>query len=184
MRNLNLLPAFVDLEMTNLSANFGRILCGCIKPYGQPVQTFRIDETTAGKKEPWNDGELAVALRDAIQGQFMIVSYNGIMFDVKYLNSRLMKHGQEVLRKPLHKDLLFTAKFAFALSDNRLITVQEFLGLDTKKTRLDPEQWNMAAAGSSAALDYVVEHCVADVGVLEEVFEYLIPFVKEIHTGG
>jgi len=179
---LNILPAFVDFEMTNLNANFGRIICGCIKPYNQPVQTFRIDQTKVGRREPWNDSELAVILRDQIEKQFLIVSYNGIMFDIKYLNSRLLKYKQRPLKKPLHKDMLFTAKTVFALSSNSLQTVQEFLGLDTQKTRLDPEYWNMAATGHSEAIQYVATHCEHDVMVLEEVFQVLLPFIKEIHT--
>ena len=179
---LNVMPVFFDFEMTNLNADFGRILCGSFKSYGQPSHTYRIDETPGGKKEPWNDRDLCIQLRDAIEESWMILSYNGVMFDIKYLNSRLLKHRERVIQKPLHRDMYFVAKTVFAISSNRLASVQEFLGLDTTKTRLDPAMWNRAAAGDKLALNYVVEHCEADVAVLEEVFEHLIPFIKEIHA--
>ena len=177
-------PAFVDFEMTGLSANYGRLICGCIKPYGGEVTTLRIDDTARGVTYPWDDHDLALGLRDELEKQWMIVGWNSVMFDIKFLNSRLMFHRERVLRKPLHKDLLFTAKTVFALTDNRLITVQEHLQLDEAKTRLDPNEWIKASAGDAGAIDYVAEHCVQDVRVLEEVFEHLVPFIKEIHRDG
>mgnify|MGYP001582779592 CR=1 FL=1 len=181
---LAVVPAFFDMETMELNANYGRIHCASIRHYGEETLTLRIDETKIGRKEKWNDRDLAVAIRDELEKQFMIISYNGVMFDLKYLNSRLMFHRERVLKKPLHKDLLWTAKTVFALSDNRLVTVQEFLGLDASKTRLRPDMWNRAAAGDPVALDYVCTHCEADVLVLEQVFEHLVPFIKEVHSGG
>lgn len=178
---VNLLPVFIDLEMTNLHADYGRLICGCIKPYGQPTWTFRIDETAAGTARVWDDGDLAVILRDALKDNYEIIGYNSVMFDIKFLNSRLMKHGEDVLVLPRrqHRDMLFVAKRAFALSSNRLQSVQEFLRLKNEKTRLEPEMWIRASAGDPEAIDYVVEHCQADVAVLEEVFEYLLPYVMD-----
>ena len=168
--------------MTNLAADYGRLICGSFRPYQGDTKTYRIDETPAGRKRAWDDSDLAIQIRDEIESNVLIVSYNGVMFDLKFLDSRLMHHRERVMRRPLHKDLLWTAKTAFALSSNRLATVQEHLHLTHEKTRLDPEMWVRAAAGDLEAIAYVVEHCEADVAVLEEVFEYLIPFVKEVHA--
>ena len=174
-------PAFFDLETTNLNANYGRLICGCIRPYGGDVQTFRIDETLIGLKEPWNDSQLAVQIRDALEVQFQIYGYNSVMFDMKYLDSRLMIHHERPTRRPMHKDLLFVAKGVFAFNSVSLKSVQEALGLVEEKTRLDPQEWVKAATGHTPAIDYVVEHCVKDVLVLEEVFERLAPFIRVIY---
>ena len=176
-------PAMFDLEMTNLAANFGRLICGSIYPYGaaEPT-TYRIDQTESGRREVWNDRDLAVQLRDAIEDHFLVISYNGVMFDLKFLNSRLLHYGERPMRFPMHKDLLFVAKWVFALSNNTLQSVQDHLGLVEKKTRLHPGYWNRAAGGDPEAIQYIVEHCEQDVKVLAEVFEHLAPFVKEIHA--
>ena len=182
---LQVVPVFYDFEMTNLAADFGHMICASFKKYGEPeVTTLRIDRTAVGKVKPWNDSALAVQIRDQLEKQFLVVSYNGVMFDRKFLDTRLMgpECRERVVRMPLHKDLLWTAKRAFHLSSNRLQTIQEYLGLSSSKTRLDPALWNRAAAGHTPAIDYVVEHCEADVRVLEELFEYLIPFVQEVHS--
>lgn len=181
MSRLQVLPVFFDLECTSLNANYGRLIGGCIKSYGEEVKSFRIDETKAGKKCNYDDSELACNIRDALEGEFQIFGYNSVMFDMKFLDSRLLHHGLRPTTRPMHKDLLFVAKGVFQLSDNRLQTVQEHLKLDTSKTRLDPDQWVGAAAGDKKCIDYVMEHCVADVQVLEEVFERLAPFVRVIY---
>lgn len=180
---MQVLPVFFDLETTNLNANYGRLLCGCVKPYGQDAKVFRCDMSPSYKKEPWNDRVVAMKIRDALEGSYQIYAYNSVMFDVKFLNTRLMKHGERVLQTPMHKDLLFTAKRAFALSDNRLATIEEFLNLAHQKTRLDPEIWVRATAGDTKSLDYIVDHCEKDCQVLEDLFEKLIPFIGQIYKG-
>lgn len=155
-------PVMFDFEMTSLNANYGRLICGSFLPLGShtPV-TYRIDQPTDGiKRDVWDDSRLAVELRDYIEKQFQIYGYNTVMFDIKFLNSRLMFHKQRVVTRKMHKDLLFTAKYAFHLSDNRLQTVQEFLQLPDHKTRLDPDQWIRAAAGDPDSINYVVTHCL------------------------
>ena len=179
--SLSVLPVFFDLETTNLNANYGRLICGSVKAYGQPPVTFRIDETPIGKLEPWNDSQLAVLIRDALEGEFQIYGYNSVMFDMKYLDSRLMIHKERPTRRPMHKDLMFVAKSVFAFNSVSLKSVQEALGLVEEKTRLDPMEWVQAATGHKPAIDYVVEHCEKDVMVLEEVFTRLAPFIHVIY---
>ena len=181
MPKTQVLPVFFDLEMSGLNADYARILCACVKPYNMPAEVYRFDETKVAKKEPWNDREVAVWIRDALEGTYQIYGYNSVQFDLKFLNSRLLKHRERPLKQPLHKDLLYVAKNTFCLSSNRLATVQEFLGLETEKTRIDGEHWNRATAGHKPSMDYIVEHCQRDVGVLEELFEMLVPFIGVIY---
>lgn len=181
---VQILPAFVDLETVGLDADYGRVLCGSIKHYGQPTVTYRSDDTKSGKAHIWDDRDVVVQIRDAIESSFMIMTWNGIMFDIKYLNSRLMFHEERAIRKPLHKDLLFVAKSNLLCHNHRLQSVQEFLNLAEEKTRLQPHMWVRAMAGDREAMNYVVEHCEADVAVTELAFERLVPFIREIHTGG
>ncbi len=53
------------------------------------------------------------------------------------------------------------------------------------KTKVDPEHWNKAALdGCRKSMDYIVEHCEADVILLEEVTELLRPFVPKVTQWG
>lgn len=175
-------PAFVDLETTNLKANFGRILCGSVADMFGNVQTFRIDEAPFKRARRRDDVALAVALRDYLEQFDFMVTWYGKMFDVKYLNTRLAIGNERPLRSDIiHLDNIFTSRWALALHSSRLDAVAKTFRLPVQKTGLDPEIWNDAADGDKEAMDYVVEHCEKDVLVLRQVFYILKPFVKNLH---
>ena len=89
-----------DLECSNLNADYGIVLCGCMTDW-QPkkarrvdVRTYRIDETPGYLKERWNDHALVCQIRGDLEQSDIIVSWNGKRFDVPYLNGRLMYWGE------------------------------------------------------------------------------------------
>lgn len=175
--------AFTDGEMSNLSADFGQLLCACIVEYdphhitGANLQTFTLADYD-GKR--WNDKGLAKAWRDALQEYDIMVTWNGIKFDVPFLNTRLRRWGLKELRSPRHKDLLYTARYKMRLSSNRLDNVAQFLGCQVSKTPMQPEQWTMAMGGHKPSYQYIVTHCRNDVRVLAECWERMKHLVGAI----
>lgn len=175
-------PAFFDLETTNLKANFGRILCGSVADMFGNVTTFRIDKAPYKRARRRDDLGVAVAIRDFIEQFDFIVTWYGKMFDVKYLNSRLIMGNERPLRSDLkHLDAIFTARHSMAMHSSRLDAIAKTFRLDIQKTGLDPEIWNDAADGDEEAMDYVAEHCEHDVLVLRKVFHIQKPFVNILH---
>jgi len=171
-----------DLEMSNLNADYGIILCGVVKPYGSDLVVYRIDKYPLYKKDRANDKSLVVALRDALEEFDIIVSYNGKRFDIPFLNARLLAHGLTRLSKKKHIDVYWQARYKLKLSSSRLEAVQEYLGLETKKTRIDGRHWVRAVAGYKSDLDYIIDHCKLDVEVLEDVYDHMRPFIDVIHS--
>lgn len=172
---------FIDIETTGLGADFGHILCACIKPAGSTEMiTLRIDDYKGYKKELCNDKALVLAIRDKIALFDVLVHYNGDQFDLPFIDTRLAIHGER--RAPLvHSiDLLPIVKKKLRLHSNRLDTVAVALGLANQKTRLEPQIWQRASHGSRSDLDYIVEHCQADVYVLEETFKRLKDYIDSI----
>jgi Predicted exonuclease len=57
------------------------------------------------------------------------VTYNGRVFDIPYLNDRLVYYGERTVRPRLHFDLLFTTRklFSATLPDCRLGTVEDYI---------------------------------------------------------
>lgn len=172
-----------DFEMTNLHADFGYALCGVIKNYhSDEVQVLRVDQCQQDTPKcacglrHWDDLPLAVKLRDTLQEYQIIVSWNGLQFDIPFLNSRLLLGGEKGITsaffgKARHKDLLQIARKSLATHSKRLDSVAKFFEFDNQKTPLEPKLWVAAAGGCSVSLDSIVEHCIADVLVLEEAFE-------------
>ena len=176
-------PAFFDLETTNLKANFGRILCASVADMYGNVRTFRIDEAPWKRPRRRDDIALAVALRDYLEEFDVLVGWYSKMFDIPYLNTRLLIGNERPLRSDMmHFDPIWKAKKgSMALHSARLDAVAKTFRLEVQKTGLDPEIWNDAADGDREAMDYVVEHCEKDVLVLRLAFHILKPLAKIIH---
>jgi hypothetical protein len=172
--------AIFDLETSNLNADFGIILCGVVKPYKGKPRVFRIDDYPLYKKDRANDREVTKAIRDELGEYDLWVSYNGKRFDVPFLNTRLMVHGFERMAPQKHSDIYWLARYRLKLHSARLAVVQEFFGLKKHKTRIDGMHWARAMAGYRKDMDYIVDHCVKDVQVLEEVYVKMKQFIDKI----
>jgi uncharacterized protein YprB with RNaseH-like and TPR domain len=173
-----------DIETTHLKADFGYCLCASVKPLGHPPITARIDDSPGYKSEPWNDKHVVCKIRDILNNADMLISWNGRRFDWKFLQTRLMMHGETPLQPALHIDVYYQSRYKLLLASNRLDHVDRFLHGDSEKTSLHGQIWQKAACGDRGSLDYVVEHCEKDVGVLERVFYDLKPFIKQIYRSG
>ena len=106
--------ASFDIETTDLRANMGTLLCASFheivppgyygnhhdtpnKPY-----TFVVEESYVGDPNP--DKSLAISLRDEVEKYNAIVTWNGKMFDVPFLNARLLFHKERPVRPQFHID--------------------------------------------------------------------------------
>jgi uncharacterized protein YprB with RNaseH-like and TPR domain len=164
-----------DLETTNLDASIGMILCGCIKNRGSRTLTC---VATRDEDGLLNDKQVCINLRDAIEGYDYIYSYYGTKFDLPYLNTRLIIHGERPINQIRHIDLYYVARYKLKLHSNALAVVGETLFGDSGKSRVMGPIWARAAMGSKEDMDYIIEHCEKDVVALEKVFEELRGFVN------
>lgn len=175
--------AFYDTESTDLAASWGRILCGSIVQLTGDPYTFRRDDYN--QINPIDDGEICMTLRDELERQDIIVSWNGILHDIPLLNARLAASGLRPCRigekhGVRHLDLMWYAGGqSMKIGSRKLDNVAKFFGCENQKTPLDGEVWQLAAAGDQDAMNLIVEHCEADVLVLRDVFPHLAPGVKK-----
>src|SRR5688572_12339900 len=93
-----------DLETTNLNANFGFILCGCVKETGKPIKTVAITDFPRYKADPTNDKDVCKALAKLVSEADIWSTWYGARFDVPFLNSRLIYHGEPPLQPTPHVD--------------------------------------------------------------------------------
>lgn len=162
---------FLDIESTNLTANYGAMLCvawkflGESKVYCASVMDF--PKTFA--KDCTNDVHVAKAIAEAVAQADLTCGWYSSRFDVPFINSKLILHGQDILVPTPHLDLWKTARYQLRLSSNRLAVVADFLGIQ-EKTRLKGPIWIRATAGHKPSLRYVIKHCKQDVVVLEEAY--------------
>lgn len=180
---------FFDMEMSNLDANFGQVLCAVVKTERGDTNIVRFDNQVAhlnGFNSLYTDRETVLAIRSLLESFVgdIWVSYNGKKFDIPFLDTRLLIHGERPVTQGMHLDPLYIARYKLRLNNNRLDTVAKALGVDSSKTAIEPGYWIPALRGDRASMDYVVDHCVRDVAVLEEVFNKLRPFVDKVAKRG
>lgn len=177
-----------DIETTDLKALMGRILCCSFFPVADPTvserkpKTVRIDRKPWKRTDPIDDGALCVAIRDELEKYNCIVTWNGKMFDLPFLNARLLKAGEREVRHQFHLDLMYYAGgISLRVGSRKLVNVQKFFKLADEKTDIEWEMWNRAALGDKKAMKIIVEHCEQDVKVLEQAYWKLLPMVRNLH---
>ena len=188
----------IDLETSDLKALMGIILCASFQEIVPPgyysnhhdtaprPYTYKLCRTEKNKFEPNPDRTLAVQIRDEIEKYNMIVTWNGKLFDVPFLNARLSFFGERPVKPQFHLDPMYHAGGGSArIGSKKLVNVQKFFKLgevtDGGKTDIDWDTWKAAALGDPNAMKEVVGHCEADVKVLAAAYWKLLPFVANIH---
>ncbi len=169
-----------DIESSNLSANFGVILCISYKWLNTgKVHTIAITDFPLFKKDPTNDREVVREFRKVFLQADAVVAHFGQFFDIPMLQTKMIMHGLPVLPKTKLIDTWKIAKKQLKLNSNRLATLISALKIKYKKTELDGPTWVRAMAGNVKAIKYVVTHCIYDVLALEAVFNKLRPLMAE-----
>lgn len=176
---------FLDIEATNLKANFGVVICWCIKP----AKSKNIIEgcvTTRDMRSGERDKRIIEKLVSKMRKFDRLVAHYGTdcKFDFPFIRSRALRVGVDF---PIHKEIWATdtwniAKRKLCLSSNRLETIADFLGISIKKTPITTEHWLDALSGRKKSLDYILEHCRRDVLILEKVYNKIYAFSPRSKT--
>jgi len=177
----------LDIETTSLNAAYGRVLCAVIKTF-DPVEitVFRADEYEtwkAGKRS--DDKQLVSDLLEYLEDIDVVVAHNGVGFDLPFLRTRSIVNGLPPVNPIKILDPCRLARKQFRFAGNSLASIAMALDTENQKTPLSPQLWARAISdGDQQALDYIVEHCIADVETLEEITFRVRGFVRSIDVLG
>ena len=175
---------YIDIEMTQLKADFGIMLSWAIKTKGKSEIFCDVI-----KKEDFRrkldthhyifDYRITKSLIEKMQHYEWLISYYGTAFDLPTIRTRALfwKLPYPGYGQIKHKDLYYVARNKLNLHSNRLAVVSSFLGFK-EKTPLEPWIWQNAMAGDEKALQYIKTHNIKDVVVLEKVHNILEPFTS------
>jgi len=177
---------FLDIEASNLKANFGIILCYCIKVAGED----KIYESCITKEEAtqaaFPDKRLVQQLIKDMEQFDLLYGFYSTKFDLPFIRTRAISNGLDfpLFGSIKHKDVYYIVKNKFSLHSNRLeVACNELVG-SSDKTHFDGNIWRTAVQGRKESLQYILEHCRADVCDLEKltnkVLDYAYPQVKSI----
>lgn len=170
---------FLDIEASNLSADFGYVFSYALKVIDGPIMG-RVLKPNEIKKFIFDKKlmeELVIDLR-----QFdRIVTHYGTdrKFDIPFLRTRCLKYNLDFpCNKSIYvEDTFIMARSKLRLSRNRLENICDFLGIEAKNHKLNPPIWQKAMAGHKASLEYIWLHNKEDVISLEEVWKKIFQYV-------
>jgi uncharacterized protein YprB with RNaseH-like and TPR domain len=148
-------------------------LCG-FKEFGKRASII------TGSKGP-NDKALAVAIRDRLEGYDLLVTFNGLNYDVPFLNSRLLFHNERPLKPMLHVDLYRVAKRLFSkMSRKSLANLSSYMHLGVKHNVLSETWLNGSLGYDKRSIDEIARHCRKDVAITERLFHKLKGAIKSV----
>lgn len=171
---------FLDIETSNLKADFGIMLSYCIKE----AENKKILGRSIDKKELDNgtlDKDLVKECIDDIGKFNLIITYYGTRFDIPFIRSRALywdtyfpKFGSHN-----HKDVYYMVRNKLCIHRNRMEDAARLLGIEGKN-HIDGYYWITALTGNPKALNYILDHNKRDVEVLEKVYYKMKDFQKDV----
>jgi uncharacterized protein YprB with RNaseH-like and TPR domain len=172
---------YLDIEASNLKADFGMILSWYIKERGKEKYYHGlIDTPKPNRNHDHLDKSQVEGVIEAIKKFDIITTYYGLQFDVPFIKSRAFHHGIEFpsYGSIVHWDLYFLARHNFILTSRRQNAIAELMFGKSEKTRLRGDLWNHAVRGNRGALNYISDHNKRDVRELERLHTALMPYIK------
>ena len=174
--------AFLDIETSNLKANFGIVLCWCIlDDKGDLYEDWMSKTDVLSGKEDMRVVETCI---ETMLQFDRIVGHYSTYFDIPFLRTRALIHGLEfpVTGRLYHTDTWKMARKSLCLHSNRQAVVAESLYGSTVKTRISHPHWRQAMMGNVESMKEVVDHCEKDVQDLKKNYETLLPFCKPVRS--
>lgn len=175
---------FLDIEQSNLDADYGQMLSYCIKDYSSDEILYGvINKDDIFNTEPGHaDARITQQLIEDIGKFDKLVTWYGARFDLPFIRTRQLvnKIPFPTYGTIVHKDLYFTCKAKFKLSSNRLENACRVLLGESDKTRINPAYWHGALRGDKASLDYVLEHNKYDVLDLQKIYNKINEYGRPV----
>lgn len=166
---------FWDIESTGLKGDYDTILVVAIKPYNQPAIVHRVEAVG-------DDKRLCRDAKKLLESFDCWVSYYGRGFDIKMLNTRLLKHGIDPVEPRPHLDLYFALKGKTLLARRSQAHLLGWLGTKQKKMSVGADTWATIVnpAQTEKQMKIMVKRCVSDTEGLEAGFKRVEHLVKEV----
>ena len=167
---------FLDIETSNLAANFGVMFAYCIKKSWDSEILYGITEPKTFKKDL--DKDIVEKCVEDMKQFDRLVTFYGTKFDIPFIRTRAISQGVPFpgYGEILHTDLYYMVRNKLRQNSNRLETTCRTVFGKTHKTHIDSEYWIRALMSDEESLAYILDHCKNDVLETERLFNVMIQF--------
>jgi len=126
-----------------------------------------------------DDKRILEKMWDLLNEADIIITQNGINFDMKKLRSRFLLNGFFPFSHVQHVDTLKVSRETFGWSYNRLDALGQKFGIG-KKSDMEIEDWIQCGLGSQEHITKMFEYCKRDVApLLEDVYLIMLPWMDK-----
>lgn len=173
---------FLDIEASDLAANFGMMLSWCIKELDGEVErrVIRPDELRSKVK----DRDVVRDIIAAMKNYDRIITYYGSGYDLPFIRTRALHHDIEFPSwgEMYHTDVWCIVRKKLKLRRNSMESACKVMGIPAKGHRLDETIWLDAITGDTDALKHVLLHNIEDVESLEMLWKRVNRFARTTKT--
>lgn len=177
---------YLDIEASNLDADFGQMLSWCIKPSDSKTVQYGLLSKKDIFKSPAGhaDKRIVQELIKALPTYDKLITWYGARFDLPFIRTRAMVNGIDFpsYGSIVHKDAWFICRGKMKLSSNRLENACKIILGKSDKTKIDPTHWHGALRGDVKSLSYILDHNKRDVTDLEKIYLKLEDFSRPNNT--
>jgi len=174
---------FLDIECSNLKADFGIVLSWCLLPEKGRCLSGVITQDDV--KSGLYDKRIIEELLRKLSLFDRVVTHYGDRFDIPFLRTRAIRHKLDrELIKPLdpqglwHTDMWKISRSKLCISSNRQDAMSRALGVPDIKTRIHPELWlDVQMRQDKKGLKYILDHNLKDVIQLRDNFNEMRPHI-------
>lgn len=136
---------------------------------------------TSKKDSVFDDSEVLQAIWDVLNESDIIVAQNGVKFDIKKINARLLQAGMPPPKPYKVVDTLLMAKQVAAFTSNKLEWLAKILTdvqKDNHSAFIGMDLWNECLRGNPAAWRAMKKYNKQDIPTCEKVYLRLRPFYQ------
>jgi DNA polymerase elongation subunit (family B) len=172
---------FLDIEASNLDANFGIMYSWCIKDSNSKKIYSDVLKPEDKRFPPEkSDRRIVESLIKCMFTFDRIIGHYSSRFDIPYTRTRALICDVEFppYGSLNQDDTWQIARNKLKLNSNRLETVCETLFGETQKTHLKSKYWIGAMRFDKKSLEYILDHNRKDVLDLERVYNKIKDYIK------
>ena len=151
--------------------SIGYTLCWAAKWHGKREVIFdSVDRSGAD--------QMVAGMHALLDEADAVCHYNGRKFDIKVLNAEFAKRQIPPLHDFPQIDLLSVVRSKFNLPSNKLDFVCRYFGLGSKVKHVGMDMWLDCMNGDPKALSAMERYNKQDVRLLEKLYRFLLPWIK------
>lgn len=164
-----------------------RLICWCAKWLYEPEQlgdVITVKEAKANHKPEklknmfaLDDERIVRSLWEVMDEADIIIAHNAKQFDIKVANTMFLRYGMNPPSPYVIIDTLDIAKKTFRFPSNKLDYINRSLSLP-EKIKTDFDLWLGCMEGDEKCINDMFIYCHNDVGILEEHYVIIRPWIK------